>query len=79
MCFNSNNINIYTLMVKKIINSYFELLDEKLENWTLVVLVIAILVILVSILINDLQMKQKSVIHKTTIEVNWKKYQLINE
>lgn len=66
-------------MVKKIINSYFELLDEKLENWTLVVLVIAILVILVSILINDLQMRQNNVIQKTIIEVNWKKYQLINE
>lgn len=65
-------------MVKKIISSYFELLDEKLENWTLVVLIIAALVILVSILINDIQMKKNNVIEKPTMEINWKKYQLIN-
>jgi hypothetical protein len=72
-------------MVKKIINSYFELLDKKLENWTFIVLIIALLVVFVSILINNLHDKKYNVteknnkIEKSIIEIDWKKYQLIDE
>lgn len=66
-------------MVKRLISSYFELLDEKLENWTLIVLLIAILVVLVSILINDLQLRKNYNTKVSTIEYNWNKYKLIEE
>ncbi len=65
-------------MVKKIISSYFELLDEKLENWTLVVLLIAILVVLVSILINDLQVRKNHILERSTIQIDGRTYELIN-
>ena len=64
-------------MVKRIINSYFELLDEKLENWTLVVLIIALLIVFVSILINDVQLKKGTIIEKSKVEINWQIYQLV--
>ncbi len=66
-------------MVKRFISSYFELLDEKLENWTLVVIVIAILVVLVSILINDLQTRKNHILERTTIEIDGRTYELINK
>ncbi|MDP2090803.1 MAG: hypothetical protein Q8K30_04365 [Candidatus Gracilibacteria bacterium] len=66
-------------MVKRLISSYFELLDEKLENGTLIVLLIAILVVLVSILINDLQLRKNYNTKVSTIEYNGNKYKLIEE
>ncbi len=61
-------------MVKRLINSYVKLLDEKLENWTLIVLIIALLIILVSMIINDLKLNGKN-----TIEIDWIKYEKINK
>ena len=40
-------------MLRKLVKTYYELLDEKLENWTLVVLLIAILIISASLITND--------------------------
>lgn len=73
-------------MLKKIIKSYYKLLDEKLENWTMVVLLIAIIIVLISLFIrwDDINLITKSNILETNnsfsnniIEVNWKQYKLI--
>lgn len=64
-------------MVKKLIRSYVTLLDEKLENWTLIVLLISVLVVLVSILINNISGKPNiNYIDNTSIEINWKIFEL---
>jgi len=65
-------------MLKKTIYAYFKLLDEKLENWTIVILVIAILIVLVSIIINDLHVSTNKS-ENSVININWKNYKLINE
>ncbi|MDD2871435.1 MAG: hypothetical protein PHS49_05585 [Candidatus Gracilibacteria bacterium] len=64
-------------MVKIIVNSYFKLLDEKLENGTIIVIIIAILVILVSIMVNNNYQNNNG--ENTKIQLNGKTYQLINE
>lgn len=57
-------------MWTKIINSYFKLLDEKIESWTIVVIIIAILIILTSVIINN---TGKNINYsKSNIELNWK-------
>ena len=40
-------------MLKKLVKTYYKLLDEKLENGTVVVLIIALLIVWVSIAIQD--------------------------
>ena len=40
-------------MLKNLIRNYYKLLDEKLENWTVVVVLIAFLIISVSLLTKD--------------------------
>ena len=40
-------------MLKKIIKSYYKLLDEKLENWTIIVLLIATLIVSASFITKD--------------------------
>lgn len=40
-------------MLKKLLKNYKKLLDEKIENWTYVVIIISIIIVLVSIIIND--------------------------
>lgn len=77
-------------MIKKIIKSYFKLLDEKLENWTLVILIIALLIVCVSIMINNseiknynkdnlLEIKQNIINKDNLIEIKWVKYKVTLE
>lgn len=73
-------------MFKKIIESYYKLLDEKLENGTFVVLIIAILIVLVSLLIWDTNAFyqtnnniQNSHLQSSIVEIEWTKYKMILE
>lgn len=70
-------------MLNKIVKSYYKLLDEKLENWTLVILIIAILIVWVSLLIwktNALSWSKVSIndakINNNIIDIQWKKYKI---
>ncbi len=64
-------------MLKKFIQSYYKLLDEKLENWTIVVIIIALIIVLVSLSINY-NNNNFRLINSTenVIEINWVKYKL---
>lgn len=64
-------------MLKKLVKTYYKLLDEKLENWTVVVIVIALLIVSVSLLINDTNAGLYT--KNNILEVNWIKYQIILE
>ena len=72
-------------MIKKIIKTYYKLLDEKLENWTMVVLLIAILIISASLLTKDTNANylvktnviESNISNKNIITINWVKYKLI--
>ena len=86
----SNTYILHIHMLKKIIKTYYKLLDEKLENWTMVVLLIAILIVSASLLTKDtnanLLVKNnvfESNITKinqfSIININWKQYKLILE
>lgn len=81
-------------MLKKIIKSYYKLLDEKLENWTVVVIVIAILIVWVSLIINDTKINSYSksnilevnkyttynnIYQNSILEINWLRYKIILE
>jgi len=88
ICFNiSNTYILYILMLKKIIKTYYKLLDEKLENWTMVVLLIAVLIISASLFTKDtnanLLVKTNIIEHNNyqnnIIEINWVKYKIIIE
>lgn len=75
------------LMFKKIIKTYYKLLDEKLENWTIVVVLIAILIVSASLLTKDtdavfytknniLEMEKQAKAQSSIIEINWIKYKI---
>jgi len=71
-------------MFKKIIKTYYNILDNKLENWTLVVVFIAILIVLISLLIrnwdsnlNVLNINKNNILTSNIIEIDWKQYELI--
>lgn len=77
-------------MLQKIIKTYSELLDEKLENWTLVILIIALLIVWVSIMVtnseiknynknNLLEIKQSITNKDNLIEIKWVKYKVTLE
>lgn len=70
-------------MLKKIIKSYYKLLDEKLESWPIIILIIAFLIIWVSLVISDTNAIYKtktSIFERSTnnslIEIDWKKYKI---
>jgi len=74
-------------MIKKLIKTYYKLLDEKLENWTVVVLLIVVLIISASILTKDVNASllvknnliesNKNINNYTIINIDWKKYKVI--
>lgn len=76
-------------MVKKFIKSYYKLLDEKLENWTLVVILIALLIVSAAIitkedtnawvLVKSSLLEAKKINPDNIIEINWIKYQIVLE
>ena len=77
-------------MLKKIIKTYYKLLDEKLENWTMVVLLIALLIISASLITNDANasllaknnLLETNITHQnqySIIEIDWIKYKIIFE
>jgi len=86
VCFNiSNTYILHIHMIKKLIKTYYKLLDEKLENWTMVVLLIAVLIISASLLTKDananLLVKTNIIEHNnyqnSIIEIDWVKYKII--
>jgi len=66
-------------MIRNFIKNYYKLLDEKLENWTIVVIIIALLIVLVSLSINY---KNKNfhlntgIQNSNIVEINWIKYNI---
>ncbi len=74
-------------MIKKIIKTYYKLLDEKLENWTMVVLLIAFLIISASLLTKETNANllvktsviESNIIQDNTIMINWIKYKILLE
>ena len=73
-------------MLEKLIKSYYKLLDEKLENGTLVVIIVAVLIVSVSLLIwdtNALKQTKTSILNSknqnSIVEIEWKKYKMILE
>ena len=76
------------MMLKKVIKSYYKLLDEKLENGTLVVLFISFLIVFAWVFVpnNSFAYTKTSVLDYKNIEIqnsfvviNWKKYKLVLE
>lgn len=73
-------------MLKRFIKNYYKLFDEKLENGTIIVLIIAFLITSVWNITNasnksDLLFKTNLLETKTTSEIiiiNWKTYKLID-
>jgi hypothetical protein len=77
-------------MLKKIIKTYYRLLDEKLENWTIVVLIIATLIISASLITDDtnanllvksnvLENSKQNQNFYNIIEIDWTQYKIILE
>lgn len=80
-------------MLKEFIKNYYKLLDEKLENWTMVVLIIAILIVSASLITKDTNAwlytknnvleinNNKNIItdNYSIIEIDWIKYKIILE
>lgn len=77
-------------MLQKLIRNYYKLLDEKLENWTLVVVLIAFLIISVSLITKDtnaifyaknnvLEISSGINNANSIIEINWIQYKIILE
>ncbi len=77
-------------MLKKIVQTYQKLLDEKLENWTIIVLLIVGLVVSASFITKDinttlytksniLEITNISTSQNNIIEINGVKYKLILE
>lgn len=78
-------------MLHKFFKSYSNFFDKKLENWTIVVLIIAILIVVVSILIweswwsilksknNVLEISQNNPNKHNIIEIQWTKYKITLE
>ena len=77
-------------MLKKLVKTYYKLLDEKLENWTMVVAIIAILIISASLITNDTNaslLMKNNVLEANTvlqnqssiIEIDGVKYKIIFE
>lgn len=77
-------------MLKKIVNSYTRLLDEKLENGTMVILIIVILIISISFIISDknpliytksniLEFNKNIINEDNIIKINWVNYKIILE
>lgn len=72
-------------MVKRIIEWYFKILDEKLESWTFVILIIAILVVIASYVTKNsntnMYLKSNIIEHNFSsgdiIIINWKSYKLM--
>jgi cell division protein FtsL len=74
-------------MLKKIIKTYTRLVDTKIENSTLVVLIIAAMIVSASILVNDtntylytksdiLESQQIITLQNNIIEINGVKYKI---
>jgi len=82
-------------MLKKVVKTYYKLLDEKLENWTIVVLIIALLIVAISFFIRNpdsnvflkssLLESNKSLTYNNNIyqnsilEINWIRYKIVLE
>lgn len=75
-------------MIKNFINNYYKLLDEKLENWTIVVLLIAFFIVSASYITkpqtNALYYAKSNILEQKTkinsiIEIKWIKYKIILE
>jgi multidrug efflux pump subunit AcrB len=77
-------------MIKQLIKTYYKLLDEKLENWTIVVLLIAVLIVSIPFLIKNTNanMLAKSNVLENNIHIqntnnilviNWIQYKIILE
>ncbi len=74
-------------MLKRIIQNYYKLLDEKLENGTVIVLMIAFLVVAIWDVTNASTTNNNSYVKASIseynksnqfIEVNWKTYKLVD-
>ena len=66
-------------MLKNFIKNYYKLLDEKLENGTIVVIIIAWLIVLVSLFINYNNNNFRlnaAIVESNIIEINWIKYKV---
>ena len=46
-------------MFKKIVKFYYNILDNKIQNWTLVVLIIALLIVFISLIIRNWDINMK--------------------
>ena len=74
-------------MIKNFINTYYKLLDEKLENWTIVVLLIAFLIVSASFITkpetNAIFYVKSNILEKeresSFIEIKWVKYKITLE
>jgi uncharacterized membrane protein len=75
-------------MVKQLVKTYYKLLDEKLENWTMVVLIIAALIVSASFITKDTNawlytknniLEYKQSVNNNIIEINWVYYKIILE
>lgn len=74
-------------MLKSFIKSYYKLLDEKIENWTIMVLIIAVLITTIWDTVNNpnntkvLSLKTSIMENNTDndiIVINWKLYKLVD-
>ncbi len=66
-------------MFRKFIKNYYKLLDEKLENGTVVVLIIALLIVAVALITQDANAYSKSKVNLqeySIVEINWTKYKM---
>lgn len=76
---------MFKKILKKTIKTYYKLLDEKLQNWTIMVLVISAFIISTWLITkeNNITLYTKSNIldinniENNTIHINWVKYELI--
>lgn len=76
---------MFKKILKKTIKTYYKLLDEKLQNWTIMVLVISAFIISTWLITkeNNVTLYTKSNIldinniENNTIHINWVKYELI--
>jgi len=74
-------------MLKSFIKSYYKLLDEKIENWTIMVLIIAVLITTIWDTVNNpnntkvLSLKTSNMENNTNndiIVIDWKIYKLVD-
>ncbi len=73
-------------MINKFIKNYYKLFDEKLNNWTIIVLIIWFMIAWVwnithsyesSITYTKSNILESKAIEKEIIEIDWKTYKLV--